>query len=109
MVPHKCALPLIIEPLGAIDKATAPGWRLIRDARLSNEYHDDDQSPCGVWYFSVAQLSGLLDVFDVMFAEDLEDAYHLSIFLARGCILVTCLRYWWTRPGRRTVAPRHGL
>jgi hypothetical protein len=38
-----------------------------------------------VWYsgFSVSQLAALLDACDIMFAEDLEDAYHLSIFA--GC------------------------
>ena len=79
LVPANCPLPLFIEPLGAVDKATAPWWRLILDARLSNAFQD----PWGVWYFSAAQLAALLDVCDVMFAEDLEDAYHLSIF--SGC------------------------
>ena len=79
MVPSNCRLPLFIEPLGAVDKATAPWWRLILDARLSNEFQD----PWGVWYFSVSQLAALLDHCDIMFAEDLEDAYHLSIF--SGC------------------------
>ena len=79
MVPQGCPLPLFIEPLGAVDKATAPWWRLILDARISNEYQD----PWGVWYFSVSQLAALLDACDIMFAEDLEDAYHLSIFA--GC------------------------
>jgi hypothetical protein len=72
-------LPLFIEPLGAVDKATAPWWRLIVDARLSNEFQD----PWGVWYSSVSQLAAPLDVCDLMFAEDLEDAYHLSTFA--GC------------------------
>jgi hypothetical protein len=74
-----CPLPLFIEPLGAVDKATPPWWRLILDARISNEFQD----AWGVWYFSVSQLAALLDVCDIMFAEDLEDAYHLSIF--SGC------------------------
>jgi hypothetical protein len=79
MVPPGLPLPLYIEPLGAVDKATPPWWRLILDARLSNLLQD----PWGVWYFSVGQLAALLDVCDIMFAEDLEDAYHLSIFA--GC------------------------
>ena len=79
IVPRNCPLPLFIEPLGAVDKATAPFWRLILDARLSNEYQDS----WGVWYFSVWQLAALLDHCDLMFVEDLEDAYHLSIF--SGC------------------------
>ena len=87
MVPANCPLPLFIEPLGAVDKATAPWWRLILDARLSNEFQD----PWGVWYFSAAQLAALLDVCDIMFAEDLEDAYHLSIFA--GCTG----KPFWTR------------
>jgi hypothetical protein len=79
MVPWNCPLPLFIEPLGAVDKATPPWRRLILDARISNEFQD----AWGVWYFSVSQLAALLDVCDIMFAEDLEDAYHLSIF--SGC------------------------
>ena len=79
IVPRNCPLPLFIEPLGAVDKATDPWWRLILDARRSNEFQD----PWGVWYFSASQLAALLDPCDVMFAEDLEDAYHLSIF--SGC------------------------
>jgi hypothetical protein len=79
IVPRGCPLPLFIEPLGAADKATAPWWRLILDSRICNEYQD----PWGVWYFSVSQLASLLDFCDIMFAEDLKDAYHLSIFA--GC------------------------
>jgi hypothetical protein len=79
MVPRNCPLQLFIEPLGTVDKATPTWWRLILDARISNEFHD----ACVVWYFSVLQLAALLDVCEVMFAEDLEDAYHLSIF--SGC------------------------
>ena len=79
LVPRNCPLPLFIEPLGAVDKATDPWWRLILDARISNEMQD----PWGVWYFSIAQLAAMLDICDIMFAEDLEDAYHLSIFA--GC------------------------
>jgi hypothetical protein len=78
MVPWNCPLPLFIEPLGAVDKTTSPWWRIL-DARLSNVFQD----AWGVWYFSVSQLAALLDVCDVMFAEDLEDAYHLSIFTGR--------------------------
>jgi hypothetical protein len=33
MVPLNCPLPLFIEPLGAVDKATPPWWRLILDTR----------------------------------------------------------------------------
>ena len=79
VIPAGCPLPLFIEPLGAVDKATDPFWRLILDARISNVFHDD----WGVWYQSVSALAALLDVCDVMFAEDLEDAYHLSAFA--GC------------------------
>ncbi len=68
MVPINCRLPLFIEPLGAVDKASAPWWRLILDARLSNEFQDQ----WGVWYFSVSQLAALLDHYDIMFAEDLK-------------------------------------
>ena len=87
MVPPNCPLPLFIEPLGAVDKATPPWWRLILDARHSNSFQD----PWGVWYFSVTQLAALLDECDLMFAEDLEDAYHLSIF--SGCTG----KPFWTR------------
>jgi hypothetical protein len=74
--PPHCPPPLFIEPLGAVEKATDPFWRLILDARIYNEFHDK----WGVWYHSAASLAVLLDVCDVMYAEDLEDAYHLSAF-----------------------------
>ncbi len=79
MIPPGCPTPLFIEPLGAVDKATDPWHRLILDARPSNKL----QGPWGVWYSSVCQLADLFDVCDFMFAEDLEGAYHLSIFA--GC------------------------
>jgi hypothetical protein len=89
MVPPNCPLPLFIEPLGAVDKATPPWWArcLILDARHSNSFQD----PWCVWYFFVTQLAALLDECDLMFAEDLEDAYHLSIF--SGCTG----KPFWTR------------
>jgi hypothetical protein len=110
IVPQGCPLPLFVEPLRAVDKATAPWWRLILDARISNEYQD----PWGVWYFSVSQLAALLDACDIMFAEDLEDAYHLSIFAGcttrnhsgRACHSV---HHRQARSGRAPVASRHGL
>jgi hypothetical protein len=37
MVPRNCPLPLFIEPLGAVDKATDPFYRLILDARPSGQ------------------------------------------------------------------------
>ena len=61
---------------GAVDKATDSWWRLILDARISNEFHDS----WGVWYSSALALAALLDPCDSMFAEDLEDAYHLAAF-----------------------------
>jgi hypothetical protein len=103
MVPTHCPLPLFIEPLGAVDKATDPFWRLILDARISNEYQD----PWGVWYFSISALAALLDVNDIMFAEDLEDAYHLCIFA--GCTgkpMWTCV---YTFDENGTVVPRWRL
>ena len=41
VIPPWCHPPLFVEPLGAVDKATDPFWRLILDARISNEYHDE--------------------------------------------------------------------
>ena len=79
VVPPWCQPPLFVEPLGAVDKATDPFWRLILDARISNEFHDE----WGVWYLSIAALAALLDECDIIFAEDLVDAYHLSVFA--GC------------------------
>ena len=59
-----------------MDKATDPFGAsfLSLDVRVSNETDDE----WGVWYMSVSALAALLDVCDIMFAEDLEDAYHLS-------------------------------
>jgi len=36
-----CYPPLLVELLSTVDKATNPFWRLILDARISNEYHDE--------------------------------------------------------------------
>jgi hypothetical protein len=44
--------PLIISPCGAVPKATSPFYRLITDARFSNELYAD----WGVTYTSIAQL-----------------------------------------------------
>ena len=67
---------LVRGALGAVDKATDPFWRLILDAQISNEFHDE----WGVWYLSIAALAALLDECYIIFAEDLVDAYHLSVF-----------------------------
>ncbi len=48
MVHCNCRLPLFIEPLGAVDKATDP-------SRISNKYQDS----WGVWYFSISALATL--------------------------------------------------
>jgi hypothetical protein len=106
LVPRNCPLPLFIEPLGAVDKATDPWWRLILDARISNDFQD----PWGVWYFSVSQLAALLDYCDIIFAEDLEDAYHLSIF--SGCTgrpFWSCVYAVETIDGRNHIVQRWRL
>jgi len=86
VMPPGCPPPLFVEPLGAVDKAMDPFWRLILDARISNKYYDE----WGVWYLSIAQaaLTALLDKCDIIFAEDLVDAYHLSVFA--GCTGQLC-------------------
>jgi hypothetical protein len=82
-------LPLFIEPLGAVDKVTAPWWRLILDARLANQIQDH----WGAWYFSLAQLATLLEVFNLMFALQ--------------ATLVPRLHHGRRRPDGQAVAPRH--
>jgi hypothetical protein len=67
-------MPIYIEPLGAVDKATAPFQRLITDSRLSNEIHQD----WGVWYNSAEHFSTLLDFGDILFVDDMTDAYIRS-------------------------------
>ncbi len=37
MVPQGCPFSLFIEPLGAVDKDTAPWWCLILDVSISNK------------------------------------------------------------------------
>ncbi len=72
-------MPLYIELLGAVDKATAPFQQLITGSRLSNEIHQD----WGVWYKSAVHLSTLLDFGDILFADAMSDAYHSTSF--SGC------------------------
>jgi hypothetical protein len=55
------------------------------DPRCSHPqcFHDDG----GVWFQSVSALAALHVVCDVLFAEDLEDAYHLSAFAGWSWVL----------------------
>ena len=96
-IPGYCKMPLYIEPLGAVDKATAPFQRLITDSRLSNEIHQD----WGVWYNSAEHLSTLLDFGDILFADDMTDAYHSTPF--SGC--TGELHYAWVL----TIGPSGSL
>jgi hypothetical protein len=80
-------IPLYIVPLGAVHKVTAPYLRVITNSRLSNAIHQD----WGVWYNSAEHLSALLDSGDILFANDIHDAYHSTPFA--GC--TGKLHYAW--------------
>ena len=71
--------PVAVTPLSAVDKNSDPWWRLVQDARCPNK----GAVPWGVKYYTAVELSVLLGYGDFMFAEDCEDAYHLS--LVPGC------------------------
>lgn len=79
LVPHGCPPPLVIEPVGAVEKGTDPYYRLITDARLSNE--ELDEWP--VRYWTVLEAAAGLSYGALMCADDAKDAYHLSAFA--GC------------------------
>lgn len=78
-VPRGCPPPLVIEPVGAVEKSTDPYYRLITDARLSND--ELDEWP--VRYWTVLEAAAGLSYGALMCADDAKDAYHLSAFA--GC------------------------
>lgn len=74
-----CIPPLIVEPVGAVAKNSAPWYRLIMDARKSNKELDD----WPVRYLTVLEAAAGLRYGALMCADDAKDAYHLSAFA--GC------------------------
>ena len=78
-VPPDCSPPLVIEPVGAVPKSSPPGYRLITDARISNQ--DLDEWP--VRYWTALEAAAGLRYGALMCADDAKDAYHLSAFA--GC------------------------
>lgn len=78
-IPSSCNPPLIIEPIGAVQKSTPPFWRMISDARRSN-------TSIGKWPIRCMNLQEMISALDfgaIMCADDVQDAYHLSAFA--GC------------------------
>gem|GEM_PF-2417476 len=78
-VPADCIPPLVVEPVGAVAKNSAPWYRLIMDARKSNTELDD----WPVRYLTVLEAAAGLRYGALMCADDAKDAYHLSAFA--GC------------------------
>lgn len=78
-VPPLCAPPLVVEPLGAVEKSTAPFYRLISDARRSNKCLGKWPVRC----MNLKDLASALDYGALMSGDDVNDAYHLSPFA--GC------------------------
>ena len=78
-VPPSCPAPLIVEPLGAVEKSTQPYYRLISDARRSNKC----LSKWSVRCMNLLDMAAALDYGAKMSGDDVNDAYHLSPF--GGC------------------------
>ena len=70
--PGSPAPPIIVSPLSVVDKNSDPWFRLVQDARESNE----GVSPWPVRYQSISDLGVLLDYADFVFIEDLRTSYH---------------------------------
>jgi hypothetical protein len=73
-VPPHCRPPLIVEPLGAVEKGTAPFYRLISDARRSNKNLGKWPVRC----MNIKEMVSALDYGAIMSGDDVNDAYHLS-------------------------------
>ena len=78
-VPPSCPPPLVVEPLGAVEKSTAPFYRLISDARRSNKC----LSKWAVRCMNLSDMASALDYGAIMSGDDVNDAYHVSPF--GGC------------------------
>ena len=69
-VPADCIPPLVVEPVGAVAKTSAPWYRLLMDARKSNMELDD-------WperYLTVLEAAAGLHYGALMCADDAKDA-----------------------------------
>jgi hypothetical protein len=69
-------MPQIIEPLGAVDKATDPLFRLITDGRLGNGSY----LPWGVVYHGIRDVCLVLRRGDFFWLIDITDAYHTALY-----------------------------
>lgn len=78
-VPPFCDPPLVIEPLGAVEKSSAPFYRLISDARRSNKCLGKWPVRC----MNLKDMASALDYGAIMSGDDVNDAYHLAPF--SGC------------------------
>ena len=74
MGPTALQTPLIVEPLGAVEKGTAPFYRLISDARRSNKNLGKWPVRC----MNIKEMVSALDYGAIMSGDDVNDAYHLS-------------------------------
>jgi hypothetical protein len=78
-------VPIIVEPAGAVDKSSPPGFRLITDARLGNHIY----SEWGSVYHTADDAALGLAQFDFFFCTDIADAYHTGAFAGCGQGIVT--------------------
>ena len=75
-----CPMPLIVEPCGAVDKATAPLFRLITDGREGN----GNYLPWGVRYHTTRDVALVLRPYDFFWCADISDAYHTTPYAGCG-------------------------
>ena len=74
------AMPMFIEPCGAVKKSTPPGFRLITDGRAGNGIY----SPWGVSYHTLRDVALVLQRCDFFFSKDIANAYHSAAFAGCG-------------------------
>ena len=101
-MPPICPPPLIIEPLGAVPKSSAPFFRLISDARKSNKSIADWHTKC----YTLRAAISPLNYAAYLASEDGDDAYH-SVPLA-GCTgrLIEAQELVLQADGRATLQTR---
>jgi len=97
--------PVTVSPFAAVDKTTAPFYRLVQDAREPNK----GVAPWKVKYYTAGDLALMLDYGDILFALDLADAYHLAAL--PGCHTRRRMERWFEAgpDGSLTMVERQQL
>ena len=96
------AMPLYIEPCGAVAKSTHPFYRLITDGRWGNGIY----APWSVIYHTLKDVALVLVRCDFIFSKDIANAYHSGAFAGCGQGLITEDATFIDARGHASVRPQ---